>query len=300
MNKSNSSNNTTNIIKIVFYLALLFVIIMLLNLNSCDSETKSYSKIINNPTKLLCSEFLEKNQKSKNASHVAEILDSIVRSEYIENDSDIVHLYVFLCEMSNIKGTDFVDNLKKRAGVRFVSLWNKTPELEEYSIPDSIEIKNYKILENYFWDVEDLAMRYAILTYRYDEFRHRYPNSKYDKIMARKIIEFAIKMGNYEEMTPMKKIKSSISGLALIHIENRTSYLLNIYYLNNEDNKNDVQIIIEPQFSKCIELVPGNYTIYASVNEKTSEKTRNFVSKYTSITSGEYNNAFVIEIGRNR
>lgn len=252
------------------------------------SGPQKYQEIIKEPTAYKCMQFLKNFKGMKDECRVvSHVLDSLVLSRYIENDTDVVRLAHFVCCNHHIEGTPTVDKINRLSKIRLNELWNKDPLLAYYGM------RHYTDLISFIFSLnEDYAWRMVQFSNNYKEYREHYPNSKYDKIAYRRIIEQAIELGEYEELQPMKKISSSDDGYADISIENLTNHPITVSFLSIQ-KLDDIKIISIPKSSNDkIKILADDYKIYAKTDDKSG--IRPYASKYTKISSGIYELQFIV------
>lgn len=253
-----------------------------------NSGPQKYQEIINNPSKYDCKRFLKDFKDMKDECEVvSHILDSMILKEYQGTDTDVVKLAFFVYCNHSLEGTPTVDKLNKLSQERLNILWNKDSVLAEYGM------RHYNDLAGFlFYLDEDYGWRWAQLSGEYEGFREHYPNSKYDKLAYRGIIEQAIESGEYEELQPMKKISSSKDNIAELNIDNSTSHPITVTFLSVQ-NLDEINKISIPKSSVGkIKINPDDYMIYAHTDDKSN--IRAYASKYTKITSGVYEIQFVV------
>lgn len=252
-------------------------------------DSKEYEALINKPTRGGCLKFLYNHSDMKNESRkISNLLDSLVLSEYVENDTDLIRLAYFVYRNHDLSATPTIERINIISQNLLEELWKKEKLLEPYGMP------NYSHLPSFLSNLNlDYAWRMVQFTKDYEGFREKHPNSIYDKIAYRRFIEMAIEAGEYEEMKPLHKISDAKGKFANIIIDNHTSYTLKVSYLSIK-NLNFMETVSISAFNKkSIRLLAGDYKVYACTEEKNNVTP--YASKYRNITAGDYEEVFVIK-----
>ena len=254
-----------------------------------NSGPQMFQEILDAPSTYQCMKFLKDFRDMEDECKiVSHILDSIILKEYQEADTDVVKLAYFVYCNHSLEGTPTVEKYNKLSQERLNKLWDKDSLLAEYGM------RHYEDLASFlFYLNEDYGWRWAQLSGEYEGFREHYPNSKYDKLAYRGIIEQAIESGEYEELQPMKKISSSKDNVAELNIDNRTDHPITVTFLSVQHIDEINKISIPKSSVGIIKINPDDYMIYAHTDDKTN--IRAYASKYTKISSGVYELQFVVK-----